>query len=64
MDNFHLLCFSKCFGLKLIPVPPNHILLIGNIYNFLDLYCPNAPNSKKIKNKYQNSQFFKLKLSQ
>lgn len=32
--NFHLLCYFKFFGLKLIPIPLNHVLLIANIYNF------------------------------
>lgn len=51
--NFHLLSCFKFFGLKLNPIPPNHILLTANICNFLNSNCSDEFNSKK----YYNSQF-------
>ena len=39
----------KLFGLKLILVFSNHILLFASIYNFLNSNCPNTSNSRTIK---------------
>ena len=47
--NFHPSCFLQIFGLKLILVPPNQIIVIANIYIFLNPNCPNPPNSRNYK---------------
>ena len=48
--NFHPTCFFfKPFDLKLISIPLSHILLLANIYNFLNSNCSDTFNSKTIK---------------
>ena len=39
--------YFQFFGLNLIPVPPNHMLLIANIDSFLNSNCPTTLNSNK-----------------
>ena len=41
--------FFKTFDLKLIFIPLSHILLLANIYNFLNSNCSDTFNSKTIK---------------
>ena len=41
--------FFKSFDLKLISIPLSHILLLANIYNFLNSNCSDTFNSKTIK---------------